>query len=311
MTEAIRFSTYGDSHVLEVLDVEERLAGPGEVSVAVVDAGLNPGEIAIRDGSMREKFPAKFPSGQGSDFAGVVVSLGEGVDAFEIGDEVIGMSDERSAQAQRVTIAADRLVPKPKALAWEVAGSLYVAATTARACIDAVRPQPGETVVVAGAAGGVGILVTQLAMRAGARVIATASLDNAVTLLEMGATPVEYGDGMIDRIRALAPDGVDAFVDTHGHGNVAAAVELGVDPDRINSITDFAGAARLHAKTDGMATVADPAAVVAETAQLLADGELVLPIRARFPMDRVREAYDELAAGHGLGKIVLHVGAAG
>jgi NADPH:quinone reductase-like Zn-dependent oxidoreductase len=306
VSKAVRFDSYGAADVLKVVEVEDRSPATGEVRVRVVTAGINPGEIAIRQGALQDRFPATFPSGEGSDFAGVVVEVGDKVDGLSVGDEVIGFSDQRSAQAESVTIAAERVIPKPHAVPWDAAGSLYIAGTTARACVDAVRVRRGDTVVVAGAAGGVGILATQLAVLAGAAVVATASKDNHAFLTSIGAIPVEYGKGLADRIRKIVPDGVDAFIDTHGDGNVEVAVALGVDRDRINTIADFAARKKYGVKGDGMATVASREAMI-ELARLLGAGELVVPIEARFPLDQVRAAYDRLSKRHGLGKIVLEV----
>jgi NADPH:quinone reductase-like Zn-dependent oxidoreductase len=306
VSKAVRFDSYGGADVLKVVEVDDRSPGAGEVRVRVVTAGINPGEAAVRQGAMHERFPATFPSGQGSDFAGVVVEVGDSVDGIAVGDEVIGFSDERSAQAESVTIAADRVIPKPHSADWDAAGCLYVAGTTARACMDAVRIRRGDTVVVAGAAGGVGIIATQLAVLAGAAVVATASRENHAFLTSIGAIPVEYGKGLADRIRTIVPDGVDAFIDAHGDGNVEVAVALGVDRDRINTIADFTARKKYGVKADGMATVASREAMI-ELARLLGVGELVIPIEARFPLEQVRAAYERLSKGHGLGKIVLEV----
>jgi NADPH:quinone reductase-like Zn-dependent oxidoreductase len=306
VSKAVRFARYGAADVLKVVDVEDRKPGASEVRVQVVTAGINPGEIPVREGAMHERFPAKFPSGQGSDFAGVIVEVGDHVDGVAVGDQVIGFSDERSAQAESVTIAADRVIPKPNGVPWDVAGSLYIAGTTARACVDAVRVRRGDTVVVAGAAGGVGIVATQLAVLAGAAVVATASKENHAFLTSIGAIPVEYGKGLADRIRKIVPDGVDAFIDTFGSGNVEIAVSLGVDRDRINTIADFAGRKKYGVKGDGTATVA-PREVLIDLARLIAAGELQLPIAVTFPLEQVRAAYERLGKRHGLGKIVLEV----
>jgi NADPH:quinone reductase-like Zn-dependent oxidoreductase len=301
---AVRIHEFGDSSVYRVEVVADPEPGPGEVTVAVRYAGINPGEIPIREG----RFGGRPPFGQGSDLAGDVVGIGAGVTRWRIGDEVIGLSDGRNAQADYVVLPEDRVVAKPDALTWDVAGSLYVVSTTAAAAIAAVDPQPGETVVVAGAAGGVGILAAQLAKRAGARVIGTASEANHAALAELGIEPVAYGDGVQGRIRLLAADGVDAFIDTHGAGNIDLALDLGVDPSRIETIIDFAAAQARGTRADGMSTVADQPTAVAEIAGLLAAGELTLPIKARYPLDEVATAYDRLADRHGLGKIVLQVG---
>jgi NADPH:quinone reductase-like Zn-dependent oxidoreductase len=306
VSKAVQFDHYGAADVLKVVEVEDRTPGPGEVRVRVVTAGINPGEIPIREGALHDRWPARFPSGQGSDFAGVIVEVGDRVDAIGVGDEVIGFSDERSAQAESVTIGADHVIPKPHGVSWDVAGSLFIVGVTAKACVDAVRVRRGDTVVVAGSAGGVGILATQLAVLAGAAVVATASKENHAFLTSIGAIPVEYGKGLADRIRKIVPDGVDAFIDTFGSGNVEVAVSLGVDRDRINTIADLAGRKKYGVKGDGMATV-PPRETLIEIARLVGAGELQLPIAAQFPLEQVRAAYERLGKRHGLGKIVLEV----
>lgn len=306
MPKAVKFSRYGGSEVLEIVDVDARPPGRREVQVAVVAAAINPGEIQIREGRMHEAFPAHFPEGQGSDFAGVITAVGEGVDFLQPGDEVIGFSDGRDAQAEFVTIDASRVIPKPHAIAWNEAASLFVAGTTARACILAVDVRPGDTVVVAGAAGGVGVIATQLAVLAGAAVVATASEENHAFLRSIGAIPVAYGKGLTDRVRKIVPDGVDAFIDAHGDGNVKIAVDLGVSKDRINTIIDFAAKKKFRVKADGMSTV-EPREVLTELARLVANGELKIPVYASYPLEAVRGAYERLGAGHGLGKIVVEV----
>jgi NADPH:quinone reductase-like Zn-dependent oxidoreductase len=306
VSKAVRFDHYGASDVLTIVEVDDRSPGAGEVRVRVVAAAINPGEINIREGVLHDRFPTTFPSGEGSDFAGVIVEVGDKVDAIAVGDEVIGFSDERNAHAESVTISAERVIPKPRAVPWDVAASLYVAGTTARACVDAVRVKRGDTVVVAGAAGGVGIIATQLAVLAGAAVVATASKENHAFLSSIGAIPVEYGKGLADRIRKIVPDGVDAFIDTFGSGNVEVAVSLGVDRDRINTLPDLAARKKYGVKGDGMSTVASREALI-ELARLIAAEELVVPIAATFPLDQVRAAYDRLSKRHGLGKIVLEV----
>jgi NADPH:quinone reductase-like Zn-dependent oxidoreductase len=306
VSRAVRFDRYGAADVLKVVDVEDRSPGANEVRVRVVTAGINPGEIPVREGKMHERFPATFPSGEGSDFAGVVVEVGDRVDGVAVGDDVIGFSNERNAQAESVTIAADRVIPKPHGVPWDAAGALYIAGTTARACLDAVRVRRGDTVVVAGAAGGVGVLATQLAVLAGAAVVATAGKENHAYLTSIGAIPVEYGKGLADRIRKIVPDGVDAFIDAHGDGNVEVAVALGVDRDRINTIADHVARKKYGVKGDGTATVSPREALI-ELARLIAASELQLPIAATFPLEQVRAAYERLGRGHGLGKIVLEV----
>jgi NADPH2:quinone reductase len=159
---AVRFDEYGDRTVLYVADVSMPDPGEGEVVVAVKAAGINPGEAAIRSGALDDRFPANFPSGEGSDLAGVVSALGPGVDEFAVGDHVLGFSWTRSSHASYVSVPVDQLIIKPPALSWDVAGSLYVVACTAYAAVRAVNVQPGEVVAVSAAAGGVGTVVVQL-----------------------------------------------------------------------------------------------------------------------------------------------------
>lgn len=306
MSLAVQFDKYGGSDVLRVVDVPDRAPDAGEVRVRVVAAGINPGEIAIRTGALHELFPATFPSGQGSDFAGVVVEVGARVDGIRVGDEVIGFSDWRNAQAESVTLPADHVIPKPHGVSWDEAGALYVAGTTAIACIEAVGVRRGDTVVVSGAAGGVGSIVTQLAVLAGAAVVATASKENHAFLESIGAIPIEYGKDLEKRIRATVPDGVDAFIDTHGDGAVAVAVALGVDRNRINTIADRPAAGKFKVKADGMATVSSREAMI-DLARLISEGALTVPILGVYPLAEVRAAYERLAKRHGLGKIVLEV----
>jgi NADPH:quinone reductase-like Zn-dependent oxidoreductase len=302
MSKAVRFNEYGGTDVLQVVDVPDPVPGPGEVLVRVKAAGINPGEASIREGLLHALWPATFPSGQGSDLAGVIEAVGDGVTAWKPGDEVLGWTDNRASHAELVVTAADELAVKPQALAWEVAGALFVAGTTAWASVRAVAPQAGETIVVTGAAGGVGSLTVQLARRTGARVIGLASAGNHDWLRAHDVVPVAYGDGVAERIRAEAPDGVDAFVDTFGGYLDLALVDLGVAPERVNTI--IPPEQRDGVKSEGNAA-GSSAEVLAELAGLIAAGDLELPIARTYPLDEVREAYTELARRHTRGKIVL------
>lgn len=301
---AVRFDRYGPVDVLEVVDVPRPSPGPGQALVRVKAAGINPGEASIREGRMAERWPATFPSGQGSDFAGAVEELGEGVTGFAPGDEVIGFTDNRASQAEYAVADADHLVRRPPGVPWEAAGALFVAGATAYAAVRAVAPKPGETVAVSGAAGGVGSLAVQLAKRTGARVIGIASEHNHAWLREHGVEPVSYGEGLAERIRALTDGRVDAFIDTFGGGYVELALELGVDPQRIDTIIDFAAAEKHGVKTEGNAAGAS-AEVLAELARLIDAGELEVPIAHAYPLAQVRDAYRELEHRHTRGKIVL------
>ncbi|MFZ0752888.1 MAG: NADP-dependent oxidoreductase [Trebonia sp.] len=305
--KAVRFDEYGDADVLTVADVPVPDPGAGQVLVRVKAAGINPGEAKIREGQLHARWPATFPSGQGSDLAGVVDRLGPGVTTVAAGDEVIGWVDTRSAQAEYAVVDADNLAGKPAEVPWEVAGALGVAGFTAWAAIRAVNLTAGDTVAVSAAAGGVGSLTVQLARRAGATVVGIAGPHNQEWLREHGAIPVRYGEDLVGRIfdALLTTPQVDAFIDTHGGDYVEFAInELGVEPSRVDTIANFDAVREYGVKSEGNAAGAS-AANLAELARLIAAGELEVPIAATYPLDQVREAYAELAKGHTRGKIVL------
>lgn len=301
---AVRFDRYGGRDVLYVAEVDMPTPGPGEVLVEVRAAGINPGEAGIRQGAMHEMFPATFPSGQGSDLAGVVLAVGPQVTEFTVGDEVMGFSLRRSSHASHTVVPVGQLIAKPPELSWEAAGSLYVVGCTAYAAVRAVAPQAGEVVAVSAAAGGVGSLVVQLLVRRGARVLGIASQNSADWLRAHHVTPVEYGDGLADRLRKAAPHGIDAFIDLFGPDYVQLAVDLGVAPERIETIIAFQKAGEVGAKTEGSMDASTPQ-VLAEMADLVATGALDLDIAASYPLDKVADAYAELEQRHTHGKIVL------
>jgi NADPH:quinone reductase-like Zn-dependent oxidoreductase len=307
--KAVRFDEYGGADVLKVADVPVPDPGAGQVLVRVKAAGINPGEAKIREGLLHALWPATFPSGQGSDLAGVVDRLGPGVTTVAAGDEVIGWVDTRSAQAEYAVVDADNLAGKPADVPWEVAGALGVAGFTAWAALRAVNLKAGDTVAVSAAAGGVGSLTVQLARRAGATVVGIAGPDNQEWLREHGVIPVRYGEDLVGRIfdALLTTPQVDAFIDTHGGDYVEFAInELGVEPSRVDTIVRFDAVREYGVKSEGNAAGAS-AATLAELAQLIAAGELEVPITATYPLDQVREAYERLATGHVRGKIVLLV----
>ena len=306
MPKAVRFENYGGIDVLRVEDVARPVPAEGQVLVQVKAAGINPGEAKIREGVMHSRWPATFPSGQGSDLAGVVAETGSGVTGFSAGDEVIAWTDNRASQAEYVLVEAGHLTAKPAGVPWEEAGALFVAGATAYAAVRAVALTPGDTVVVAGAAGGVGTIAVQLARRAGATVIGLASEPHHAWLTAHGVIPVSYGDGVADRIRQAASQ-VDAFIDTVGGDYVRLAVEdLGVAPSRVDTIANFEAVEKYGIKAEGSAA-GSSAAVLAELAGLIAAGELEVPITATFPLAEVQDAYRRLEQGHLLGKIVLLV----
>jgi NADPH:quinone reductase len=304
MAKAVRFDRYGGSDVLYIADVDIPSPAADQVVVQVKAAGINPGEASIRKGLLDAAFPATFPSGEGSDLAGVVHLLGEGVKEFSVGDEVLGWSWDRSSQAEYVAVPAGQLIAKPPALSWPVAGSLYVVGVTAYAAVRAISVHAGETVVVSAAAGGVGVLVTQLLKVKGANVIGIASEPNHDWLRSHGVTPVSYGVDLKERIVALVPNGVDAFIDLFGPDYVRLAVELGVPPDRIETIISFDAAKEYGTQAAGSGD-ATSTEVLAEVAELVASGQIEVPIATTYPLEEVKDAYDELEKRHTRGKIVL------
>ncbi len=305
MPKAVRFDHYGDVDVLDVIDVPRPQAGPDQLVIGVKAAAINPGEAKIREGLLAKQFPATFPSGQGSDLAGVVEEIGAGVATWKPGDEIIGFTDRRASQAELVVVEASDVVAKPPNVPWEAAGSLYVAGTTAYATVRAVAPKAGETVVVAGATGGVGSLAVQLAHRTGATVVGIASESHHDWLSAHGIVPVAYGDGLDERLHKAA-DRIDAFIDTVGGDYVELALSFGVPPSRIDTIANFDAVRRFGVKGDGNAA-GGTSAVLGELATLVAEGALEVPIAATYPLHQVRDAYRRLEQGHVLGKIVLLV----
>ena len=305
--KAVRFTRYGGPEVLEVTDVARPVPAPGEVLVEVVAAATNPGEIGIREGGYAERWPAHFPEGQGNDFAGQVVELGGDDTHLKIGDEVLGFAPRR-AQAEYVALGAQRVALKPSGLSWEAAATIAGAGATAWASVAAVNPQPGETVVVSAAAGGVGIYAGQLARLRGADVIGTCSAANFEGLAALGIRPVQYGPDLAHQLRALAPGGIDGFIDTFGAGNVAMAVDLGVQPHRINTLNDFDAVRRFGVHSEAQEQ-ADTPQEWSALAELVAHRDIKVPIAQvyQFTTDHVRQAYRDVGTRRVTGKRVLRI----
>ncbi|MBS1846253.1 MAG: NADP-dependent oxidoreductase [Actinobacteria bacterium] len=304
MPRAVQFDEYGGLDVLTVCEVELRELGKEDVVVEVRAAGINPGEASIRKGLLADKWPSTFPSGEGSDLAGVVKEVGIDVTGFAPGDEVLGWSEERSSHAEEVVVPADQLVRKPADLGWSEAGALYVVGVTAFAAVRAVDISEGDTVVVSAAAGGVGTVVVQLLKVNGANVVGLASEDHHDWLRAKGVTPLTYGEGQLQRITDATPDGIDAFIDLFGPEYVDLALQLDVPPEKIETIISFERAAEVGAKAEGSSTASTPE-ILGEMAELVAAGKIEIPIAAEYPLDEVREAFEQLEDRHTLGKIVL------
>ena len=301
--QAVRFDRYGDVDVLEVRTVPRPLPKPDEVLVQVRAAGINPGEAKIRAGMFKDRWPATFPSGQGSDFAGAVTAVGADVRGFEPGDEVFGYVDTRSSHAGFVAAPLTQIARKPARVGWETAGALGVVGRTASAAVRALGVSANEVVAVSAAAGGV--LAVQLLVRAGATVLAVAGPSNDAWLSAHGAVPVNHGPSLARRLAAASPSGrVDACLDLFGPPYVELAIgELSVDPSRVNTIIDFAAAARMGAKTEGSASAGIEE--LSTLADLIDQGALDLPIAKSYQLADVRDAFRDLERGHTRGKIIL------
>ena len=298
MSRAVRFTRYGGPEVLEVVEVDEPHAGAGQVRVAVRAAGVNPFDAKVRRGTVPN---LSVPRGQGSEFAGVVDELGDAVTTVALGDEVLGWAS--LCQADFVLARATSVAPKPAELDWETAGGLGLVGNTAVRASGAIGLTADDTVLVSGVTGGVGLLSAQFARRAGATVIGAAREAHHEFLRGLGIIPVTYGQGLPEALKTVAPDGITAVLDSVGSPIVEAALALGVPAGRINSVAIDDGAERYGISTVGGGE--KTAAELAELARLAASGELVLPIRAAFPLASVQDAYRELEGGHGIGKIVL------
>lgn len=307
MSRAVMYETFGGPEVLEVREVPEPHAGPGEVRVRVAAAGLNPMDwVLAAQPEAAERFGITLPSGFGYDFAGVVDEVGDGATGFAAGDRVHGGALGR-AVADVVVVktpaeGSEALFRTPDGISDEVAAALPVAGLTAAAALEAIGLRSGDTVLIGGAAGGVGVFAVQLAKLAGARVIGTASESTFAFLRQLGAEPVAYGAGLADRVRTLAPEGVTAATDLFGTDTAETALALGVPPERISTI-----AAGPHPPGGVRATGgfdAGPDALDRITDAILA-GEITVPIAATFPIERTRDAVTLQAGRHVHGKIVI------
>jgi NADPH:quinone reductase-like Zn-dependent oxidoreductase len=301
MSRAVRYDEVGGPEVLYVTEVTDPEPRDGQVVVDVEAVGLNFWDAKARSGIVPLK--SAFPRGLGGDFAGVVSRDGLGAQYFDgsyvqAGDEVLGWGV--STLRDRLAVSSTNLARKPEGLPWGVAASLATPGLTAVACARAVPIGPDDTVLVGAASGGVGFLYGQIAHRMGARVIGTASPANHDRLRAVGIEPVEYGDGLADRVRALGT--VTAVMDAQGRATVEVALALGVDPDRICTIADYPGASEFGLVTPGGDRSAD---VLQELADHVAAGDLSLPVQEEFALDDLHDAFRLLESRHLSGKIVV------
>jgi len=305
MNRAVTYETFGGPEVLEVRQVADPHPGAAEVRVRVAAVGLNPMDWILSSiPEVAQQFGVTLPSGFGTDFAGIVDEVGEGASGFAVGDRVYGAATGRAA-ADLVVVdpsGADTLRRTPAEISDEVASTLAVAGTTAAAALAAIGVKAGDTVLIGGAAGGVGVFAVQLARLAGARVIGTAAEGTFDFLRQFGADPAAYGPGLEDRVRAMAPDGISAATDLYGTEAAETALALGVPPERISTIAagpNPPGGVRptggIDARPEDLKRITD--AIVA--------GQVTVPIAAVFPIEQIREAVRLQAERHVHGKVVV------
>ncbi|MFI1416298.1 NADP-dependent oxidoreductase [Streptomyces sp. NPDC020707] len=303
--KAIVFDTFGGTEVLHETEVEIPQPGSGQVRVRVQAIGVNPVDGKIRSGIMEAIFPTTLPAIPGGEIAGIIDALGEGVDRFTVGDEVLGWSDTGS-YAQYALATATVLAPKPAGLPWTHAAALPVAGDGAERVLDLLDIKAGETLLIHGASGALGTIAVQLAVARGARVIGTAGPANQDYVTSLGATALPYGQDLVRRVRAVAPHGIDAVFDAAGKGALEDSITLRGTTGRIVTTADF------RARELGIVFAEGPqrrsAARLAELAQQAADGTLTVTVGATHPLADAAKAQQASDAGHSRGKLVLTVG---
>ncbi len=297
--KAIVFDRYGPPEVLRLADIEEPRPGSGQVRVRVRAVGIQPFDTLVRQGRM--DVPVRFPQRLGNEFSGVVDRVGDGVREWSAGEEVLGWAFMASLGEYAVA-GADALVRKPAGMPWEVAGGLSSSGQTAYTALRELGVGAGETVLVHAAAGGAGTAAVQLARAWGAEVIGTASEANHAYLASLGATPVTYGDGLVERVRAAAPGGVHAALDAIGGQALRDSLDLVRDRNRIATLADHALAEELGVRGVRARLSAEQ---LNELVGLYQKGTLRVPIRATFPLERTADAHREVETGHGRGKVVV------
>ncbi|WP_145025176.1 NADP-dependent oxidoreductase [Paenibacillus sp. Y412MC10] len=304
--KAITFNRLGPPDVLQLTKLPVPFAGPGTVRVRVQTAGVMPIDAKVRSGSVPYAQSHPFPIIPGNEFAGIIDEVGDGVSEFTRGDEVIGFT-MFGGYAEYAVVSSDQLVRKPAGMPWETAGGFTGNGQGAHMALEAIRIQPGDTVLIHGAAGGLGTFAVQLALAWGAgRVIGTASGANHDHLQRLGAIPLDYGDGLAARIHAIAPAGVDAALHAGGGDDLSlqASVALVQDTSRIVAMVPSVQAQKL-----GIRQLAGTRSKerLTELVRIYNEGKVDIHIRKVLPLDQAREAHREIESGHGRGKIVLSV----
>jgi NADPH:quinone reductase-like Zn-dependent oxidoreductase len=296
---ALQYRAYGGPEVLEWAEAPDPHAGPGQIRIAVRAASVNPIDWKTISGALSRGQPMAGTGYLGNDAAGVVDEVGQGVSGVAVGDEVFGRG--RNAQAEYAVLAS--WAAKPPSVDWAVAAAAGVAGETAERGLRLLEVKAGDTLFVDGGAGGVGAVTVQLALARGAKVIASASQANHDYLREIGATPVRYGQGVAERVRAAAGGPVDAVFDVAGKSPIEDLISLALEPSQVLSIANFT-AGQAGARVTGGSADSHPMKALAMVAELLAQNKLVIKVQT-FPFDRAAEAYRISQGGHVRGKLVL------
>ena len=298
---AVQYSSFGGPDVLEIADVPEPHAGPAQIRIKVAAVGVNPIDWKVRQGLMGGELPA----GTGYDAAGTVDELGEGVSGVTLGDRVFGQGERGTAAAEFAVLTY--WAPVPAGTSFADAAGLTMPVETAARGLDLLGVATGQTVLIDGAAGGVGSAAVQLARLRGARVIGTASEANHDYLRSLGAEPVVYGDGLADRVRVLAPDGVDAAFDVAGGGQLPALIELAGGPDNVLTIADFAHGPALGVKLSGGPGTAFATYAIVDVGPEIEAGRFTVPPVRTFALQDIAEAHRVSEGGHVRGRLVVEV----
>ena len=301
MSKAVAFPRYGDADVLTMIDLPEPRPGEGEIRVRVRSAGVNLVDCKVRAGMLDGYVAVTFPQVLGNEFAGVVEEVGPGVTGIAVGDAVLGFA-AMAAYAELVVVEAASVVAKPESMPWDLAGGISAVGQAAYASMRALGVSAGETVLIHAAAGGVGTIAVQLARQRGATVIGTASEKNHDYLRTLGAIPIEYGEGLLERIRAIAPGGVEAALDLIGGESIPVSVQVVGDRRRVGTIADPTAHERYGVQR---IRYERSARVLSEITHLHDTGRLTMPIHGTYPLADAASAHREVESGHVRGKVVL------
>jgi NADPH:quinone reductase-like Zn-dependent oxidoreductase len=299
--KAIQFSQFGGPEVLELVELPDPHPGPGQIRVAVRAVGVNPIDWKVRTGAMGGDLPKR----TGQEVAGVVDELGDGVSGVAVGDEVFGGAAGGGGAAELALL--ESFAPIPASLDFTAAAALPVAVETAVRTLDALGVREGQTLLINGASGSVGVAAVQLARERGARVIGTASASNQDYVRSFGAEPTTYGDGLVERVRGLAPDGVDLALDAAGGGALPALVELTGGPEHVVTIADFQGAQETGVPFNGGMGPERAWHALRDVTPLIEAGRFSVPVAQTFPLAEIAEAHRVSETGHPRGKLVVTV----